>query len=95
MWQKRSRTEVEMIPRFEAQVTHLHSGTIRFAADKSGGDVCVSILIIEVYHVSHAAWQKELIPLIRFALEEHAVNVAAYKEEGQQGASENLCNSCH
>lgn len=70
-------------------VTHLHGGAISFAADKSSGDVCVSVLIIQVYHIGHAAWKKQLIPLICFALEEHAVNISAYKKQ-QQVASKNL-----
>lgn len=61
-------------------VTYLHGGAISFAADESGGDVCVSVLIIQVYHIGHTAWQEQLIPLIRLALEEHAVNIAAYEK---------------
>lgn len=99
----RHGAELRLIPRYEPQakgsgirVTHLHGGAISFAADKCGGDVCVSIFIIQVYHIGHAAWQEQLIPLICLALEEHAVNIAAYKKTKQQVAPRTLySNSCH
>lgn len=67
-----------MCKAFRIWVTHLHGGAISFAADKSGRDVCVSILIIQVYHIGHATRQEQLIPLIGLAFEEHAVYIAAY-----------------
>lgn len=84
----RPRAESRLIPRFEArgtgsQVTYLHSGAICFAADKRGGDVCVRVLIIQVYHIGHAAWQEQLIAFIRLASKQCAVHIAAYKKEDE------------
>ncbi|KAL0607939.1 hypothetical protein AAY473_024545 [Plecturocebus cupreus] len=67
---------------------------ISLASDKSGGDIRVSILIIQVYHIGHAARQEQLVPLICFALEKHSVNIAAYnkKKSSKPGIVAHACN---
>lgn len=59
---------------------YLHGGAVSLAADQRGGDIGVGILIIQIYHIGHPAWQEQLVPLIGLVLEQDAVNVAAWTE---------------
>ncbi|KAG9339822.1 hypothetical protein JZ751_022489, partial [Albula glossodonta] len=59
-------------------LSHLHGGAVSLTADECGGDVGVSVLVLQVHHVSHATWQEELIALRLAALEQDAVNVPAW-----------------
>lgn len=59
---------------------YLHGGTVSLAADQCGGDIGVSVFIIQIYHIGHPAWQEQLVPLVRLVLEQDAVNVAAWTE---------------
>lgn len=55
---------------------YLHGGAVSLAADQRGGDIGVCILVIQINHIGHPAWQEQLIPLIGLVLEQNAVDVA-------------------
>lgn len=60
---------------------YLHGGAVGLAPDQRGGDISVSVLIVQIYHIGHPPRQEQLIPLIGFVLEQNAVDISTWMEK--------------
>lgn len=75
----KTQTKSKRLFQFKGSIldAHLHGGAISLASNQGCRDVCVCILIVKIHHIGHPPWQEKLVPLIRFVLEQHPIDVTA------------------